>query len=358
MTFLNWFMATFILLAAPMPAKASGALWVVEVAYACSPTDYSVDQELKEIRAASSIAFADAKKLFESCKVTLNQHVSRGQEEDLITEIERVPKTPGPTAIVGFSRTNTARLAALVMRDAPVLGISVGAAAANVRNLNSNFYSVATSWENQWNAIRQVLTEKKCRKITGIFNPSSFLSKLYHDRFEGSQLGEVVRTEAFKVSSLANGTDCVFFGSNYYDSVAAFEIAVKSPSIRFIVTTGDWVMAQNEIHKLKLHSSGTVEIVAASGWKDEHGRGKKLAEAIRPFGISDPSPIAPYTYDAVLFAMDYLCNGHTPTKPTTPSLVPLLTRTYSGVNETGNLISPIHLRRLTLKKETGATHGL
>lgn len=353
----RWAPLILIVTSIPIRAMADPSLWVVEVAHACSPTDYSIDQELKEIRAASTIAFSDAKRALKSCKATLHQHIVRGQEEDLVTEIALIPKTSSPVALVGFSRTNTARLAALFLKKTSIVGISVGAAAANVRNINPHFYSVASSWENQWSVIRQALIENKCNKIIGLFNPSSFLSKLYQDRFQESKLGEVVRTDTFKGDSFPASADCLFFGSNYFDSVTAFESAVRTGSIRFIITTGDWVMAQNEILKLNLQPTRHIEVVSASGWKDEHGRGKKLAEALIPYGVTDPSPIAPYTYDAVVVALDYLCNGRTPSKSVSPPLAPLLIRDYSGVNETGNFISPIHLRKLVLTKGRGAADG-
>lgn len=345
----------FFSLASILPSMAWGepSLWVIEVAQACSPTDYSIDQELKEIRAASTIAFSDAKKLFPSCKVSFHQHILRGVEDDLISFIGKVPRGPSPTAIIGFSRTNTARLAALTTKDTPIIGISVGAAAANVRHLNGNFYSVASSWENQWKAIRETLSERKCQKIIGVFNPSSFLSKLYLDKFQEAKIGAVYRTDNLMTNPLAPDVDCVFFGANYFDSVASLEPAVKSPSVRLIVTTGDWVMAQNEILKLELVPSRKLEILSASGWKDDRGRGGRLATALRLYGIIDPTPIAPYTYDATLFALNYLCNGISPSKMNLSTINSLLMRSYAGVNDTGNFISPIYMRALALKRPSG-----
>ena len=337
-------------------AAAKPSLWIIDVAPETSSSDYSIDEELQEIKGASMVAFADGRKLFKNCQADLHIKVARGKEDDLIDAIKAIPKSAEPSAMVGVARTNSARLAAFTLRGTPVLGVSVGAAAGNTGLINANFFSVATSWEAQWEKIQKELTKRKCKKVAGIFNPSSFLSKLYQERFREHHIGDVYRTDFFPDGKISNGTDCVVFGANYSDSIAALGSVIKAKNVGFLIATGDWHMARNEIRNLRLDADHPVELWSTTGWGDQRGRANRILAELKKVGINKTTPIAPYTYDATLLALDYLCNGKRPSKAASSALNALLLRSYSGTTETGNLISPTFLQKIELNFKQEKRH--
>ncbi len=334
-------------------ASASKRLLVIDTGELTSLSDYTASSELQEIRDGVTLGFIQAKILYPRCHLSVEDHIvieSQSQFQKRLSQIaEGLHNVKmGDVAVIGFSRSSNAQTVGAMFRSVPALGLSVGAG-AELKDINSNFYSIAGPILFQWEKIKNIFSEQKCEKVWGYFPSTTALSLVYKNAF----VKDIKNGELIEVADrVIPERDCIFFGSNFSSSIAGLRAFAKKNEKLVGVGTGDWALSNTELQSLLQNLASKVKIFSTIGWP-QHGY-KKNSRAQRIVGLrktksnTEPSPIFAYSYDAALLATSYLCLLRPPQALINDQqLKKYWVRDYNGVSEGQNLLSPYFLHEYT-----------
>ncbi|MGZ3769744.1 MAG: ABC transporter substrate-binding protein [Bdellovibrio sp.] len=330
-------------------------LIIVDTASLESSTDYTVGNELSEIKLGTNEAIKKAKILFPKCSmdVDLNSMVKVETQGDFQQRILKIKKinlnSKNKLALVGFSRSSNAKTVAELLKNTSITGFSVGAAAP-LKEINSNFYSVAYPITAQWDRINGLFSELKCSKVFGYFPLTNSYSSSLRDLFKKSNAGNEITDQNKLIAFTYSTNDCIFLGGNYSDVVKLINELVQKTEIQKIIGPADWPLSAQELESLVKLTKRDISIYAPSGWPkngyDINNLSKKLFKIAVDAKLDKPSPILAYSYDAALIAMNSLCTNSSPEEFISKNKgTDLFTRNYRGFTKEGNLIGEYFIHK-------------
>jgi hypothetical protein len=271
------------------------------------------------------------------------------QKRVLGLNISNNPRKEGTplNVLLGFSRSNTAKSVAEILKKTQYVGISVGAAAP-LGEINPRFYSVAYSLNDQWTKTKSLFKNLHCNKVFGFFPLTNGYSNSLKKHFVEDNIGIEVK-DINILSNVSDRESCIYIGANFGDSQKVFRHLIDQQKELLIIGPADWALSGNEIRKAITNSK--VKIFAPSGWPQNgysiSPLGRRLKEKAARSKIYDPSPILGYSFDAAVLAVYMICsrrNLNTIIKH--GSAKTNLIRTYSGVSQSGNLIGTFFVHDL------------
>ncbi len=272
-----------------------------------SVTDYTIGQELADLRLGAREGFKAALLKYPKCPISLEVAVetesSASFQKRLIKLKEGSLKGP-KTALVGFSRSSNSKTVAHLLHGTSIIGISAGAA-ANLSEINPRFFSVASPLRKQWEKIKEIFKQQECSEVLGTFPSLTGFSAQLKDYFLTDKQGVLIEG----VSNLpkTGGNQCLFFGSNFSESFPELVRVLQSDRIAKVIGTGDWAFAGKEIDALLSKTKSKTVILAPSGWPPGGFKEFKKAQKLRAMSEGEPTPILAYAYDATVLAVHSLC---------------------------------------------------
>ena len=345
----------------PLPSEAAINGNVLHLLEVVPPDegDYTNSKEMKSIEVASQLAAEDFKKENPKCVFTIDKSLSRGSEEELFKKVALITKTASSSEIVvGMTRSSFARVAASAAKGSSLKAISIGAATANLAEINKNFVSVAAPWTSQWQAIEKELLESRCSadNTLGFFDPTDYLSRQFREAFEGSfGKKQSFSMTQFEVESknVDTSKSCVFMAVNFSKAQAPLSSLAKRNLHLTILGIGDWNYYAPELRTLLKNTKQAWDVSVPTGWVS--GVSKKSEAFARRFEKTmkeEASPVAAYTYDATVMGLYSLCEKIEPNSfsPAIIKKIPLLLRSYEGLAESNNFKSPMQLVRFKESK--------
>lgn len=159
--------------------------------------------------------FADNK----DCKVTFRSNALLRSDEDLFTAVKKAAATAGErSVVVGFTRTDFARVAARAAVGSKLIGLSSAAISPEPHRINPRFVSLGSSVDAHWAVTSKLLQDKGCSKQTtlGVFVFGDAWSGYYRERFEksgfpsGLDITQSFPSDATSVPSQLLGAKCLF----------------------------------------------------------------------------------------------------------------------------------------------------
>ena len=127
--------------------------------------EYTNSKELKSIDIASDFAISDFKLKYPLCKFKVEKSLYRGSEETLFKMVSGIAESiTNSDLVIGMTRSSFARVAARAAKGSELRAISMGAATANLAEINKNFVSIAAPWINQWEALEGEFNHSQCSK--------------------------------------------------------------------------------------------------------------------------------------------------------------------------------------------------
>ncbi len=311
------------------------------------PTDsseYTVSSEKKQIEIAAEMGIRSYLEK-EKCDIKLEKILEIGTEELLVKKINEIKKIKGDKLLVGLSRTNFARVAAKVSLGSEIKGISVGASASNLKPINSNFMTMVNPWQEQYKLILSTLDEYKCKSSNtiAIFNPSNFLSSNFLNEYKKSLFSPYKTT--IDKNIFTNKNSCIFIGLNFAEATIVLNDLNQINWEGHIIGLGDWNIYSEELTKVSKQLPRTVTLSVPTGWlPNSNPNSTQFSSLFHIKAGVEPSPIAAYVYDGVILAAEALCKG----KDVFNAEVNIkkMLRNYVGMTDSGNLLSPMYIRKL------------
>ncbi len=328
-----------------MPSPLLSTVHVVEIVPSES-SDYTVIKELTQLKTAAAMAEMDFKKEYPKCTSRLKLTAHRGTEAELYSTLKGIGNESS-SIVVGLSRTNFARLAAKALENSKVKGLSVGAAFANLTDINSNFGTIVSPWQRQWEVIFSRMKRQGCGSSNsiGIFDAKNVLSQSFQEKYMDAIQGKshpISELLPENLPTLLQGIKCAFIAVNFSDANPYLTSLIKAKWVGSVVGIGDWNYYSSELNQIvKQASYSGLAMYMPTGWIPEaSARSKKFASRILKATRETPSPLSAYAYDATWMAFEYVCNNKNPLRPEARELsrLPLL-REYEGVSDKGNYLA-------------------
>ncbi|MCC6277058.1 MAG: hypothetical protein IT289_03980 [Oligoflexia bacterium] len=329
----------------PVPASTN-IIHLIDVV-PLDQTDYSVSNELVQIRIATTIALKKARVLFPGCSIEVSKTLKTGTESELAELISELSKQADPQreVLVGISRSNFARVAAKASVGTKLEALSVGSATDQLASINDNFFSIASPWISQWRAVKLAIKKAQCREVTGVFDFTDHLSSKFKEAFKQDYpLSRVISFAEYQ--DLPLSSDCLFMAVNFQKSQGSLSRLLKSDRRISIFGIGDWNYYGSEVRNL-VHETRNKKVVvqAPAGWKtNANSRSLQFSKVMKIKLGEDPSPVAAYAHDAILIVAQKLCEMK-PLKAasiTRFSKLPLL-RKYNELASSNNFVSHMHM---------------
>ena len=327
--------------------SALSAVHVIEIVPS-SPSDYTVSQELNEIKIAARLALTDYKQNFPQCKASLNEHLSYGSEDNLFQSVKALAKKPG-AVLVGFSRTNFARLAAKALSGSSVTAISVGASFSDLRSIHPRFFSIVSPWDSQWTSLKTEINHRCSDRILGVFDLTNPISKEFQRVFTEQKTGKAVELSTLSADYLSKALSnqrCLFIALNFSQSSDLLNNLVQAKWKGNVFGIGDWNYFSPELEKtLSKAKYPGLTVSFPTGWdREANNKTRAFSERVRKSSGRLVSPLSAYTYDSVLVALHSACTQVSVNKIfLKKELREYLLRQYHGVSAGGNFLSPIYL---------------
>lgn len=315
--------------------------------------NYTVSKEINDIAKITNVAISDFRTKHPTCRFSQDLTFKTGSENELFNKVNFVSKSPGRKIAVGFSRSSLARVAAKASQGSDLIGISIGASADDLKNLNSNFISMASPWSEQWREIKTKMQTLACKPdstlVLGDVRDSysfNFKKAAANAGFKSLLNSDFTESkEVFK--SRLKHSDCVFLAMNMSTSHEFLSILMSEKWQGSIFGTGDWFFYSGELAELVQNSNFTAKtnIFVPTGWdqtanpksiKMSNYLSKVLSHKVEPNGV--------YSYDAITIALGGLCLGTDPLSYNSEELKKLsLIKNYTGMSLGGNFLSPVRL---------------
>jgi len=322
------------------------AVHVVELVPQIS-ADYTVTEELQQIKTATHLAQKEYLKQFPTCRESITEEIRYGSEKELFERVKKLGKNAA-SVLVGFSRTNFARLAAKALSKGPAQAISIGASYSELNTIHPRFFSIVSPWTSQWQEIQKEI-RAKCKKNTlGIFDSSHPLSKNFREAFEKEGLGKALELSHFSVEAmrkLPSEPSCLFFAVNFSQASGLLSSLIDIQWKGEVLGIGDWNYFTPELDKVLLKAKYTgLAVSFPSGWNSKDSeKTKAFSVKVAKDSTGFSSPLAAYSYDAMLLALHSACTKKDlPEIFSSRALKGLLLRNYQGISSGGNFLSPMY----------------
>jgi hypothetical protein len=146
------------------------------------------------------------------------------------------------------------------------------------------------------------------------------------------------------MSEKAKAAKCIALGLYVASAEAYLREIIVEKWTGVIIGTSDWNYFPREIKtQLSLLRGAGVKFFLPTGWTPKQkGKSREFSNQMNELIDRVPSPVAAYSYDSMLLALDYVCAQFNPTIFNSPRLAKLhLLRNYSALAESGNYISPM-----------------
>lgn len=314
--------------------------------------DYTNSKELKSIDIASDFAVSDFKVKNPDCAFTVDKSLSRGSEEVLFEKVALIAKsTTDAEIVVGMTRSSFARVAATAAKGSKLRAISIGAATANLADINKNFVSVAAPWTSQWEVLESDLTRSQCSKgnTFGFFDSNDYLSRQFQGAFE-SKFG---RDQSFSIGNfdssikkIVGNKPCIFLAVNFSKAQMPLTKLAKENRKLKIVGIGDWNYYAPELRALLANTSQPWDVSVPTGWTPTvTEKSKAFSKRFEIAMKEEASPVAAYTYDATTMGLHALCENVEPNTFSVQTFkkLPNLLRAYQGLAGSNNFKSPMQV---------------
>jgi hypothetical protein len=296
---------------------------------------------------AFSIAMRDFRARNPRCNVSVDEQLGISDEESLYKNVKNASIHPGRNVLVGITRSNFARLAARAAQGSKLRGISSAAFTDELHAINPNFISISSPWIRQWDISKRHLVKAGCSAddTVGIFTFRDVLSKHYRKGFFDS--GYRFEYDVDKLEKLLEGrlakTRCVFMGTSLPGSMKPLSFLYSHNWGGTVVGMGDWTFYTPEMKQFLKRSPGRkFRIFSPLVWsKDENPRVREWISKNLPNMEVEPLTIG--VYDSTILGLQYLCRGEDIRKFDAARWANYgLLRDYTGLAESGNLLSPMH----------------
>lgn len=321
--------------------------------------DYTNSKEVKSIEVASEFAISDFKKINPKCSFTVDKSLSRGSEEELFKKVSTIAKAATSSEIiVGMTRSSFARVAANAAKGSSLKAISIGAATANLAEINKDFVSVAAPWMNQWEAIEGELLKSQCTPETtlGFFDPNDYLSRQFRESFEtkfGKKQSFSFSDFGLESKNLGLKKSCLFVAVNFSKAQAPLAKLAGEKLKLTVLGIGDWNYYAPELRTLLTNTKPSWNVSVPTGWvKDVSQNSEAFSRRFETAMKEEASPVAAYTYDAVMMALYSLCEKIGPNTFSQADLkkMTFLLRNYQGLADSNNFKSQMQLVKFTEAK--------
>ena len=287
------------------------------------------------------------------CNINTTIDIKRGTEEELYNTVKKISKLSGNHVIVGFTRTNYARIAAKAAAGSALVGISAASFSDELRSINHNFISISMPWTEQWKLIKEKFKELNCNRENtfGIFSfkdsislafRSAYIRSGYNNEFDVTDFLSIVKSkinlEKFK---------CVMMGTPLPSSIAPLSYLTSLNWIGSAFGTGDWTYFTPEMKRFLQQSKGrSIRLYSSQVW-DSRENARSLRWAKTEFNDLDIDPIHAAVFDSTTLALNKICSGQNILKYNRDKWSKYgLLRDYSGILSSGNLESPIYLKEI------------
>ena len=316
-------------------------------------TNYTVSKEMSDIEKSTRLSIKEFSEKHSSCKFKQEFTLQTGPETLLYEKVKSITATPGKKAVVGFSRSSLARLAAKAADGSELIGISIGAAADDLKSFNKRFVTMASPWLEQWKSLLTEMRHSSCSAANTLVIGDVRDSYSFNFRKAAADAGFskalIFDSKEVKSSfeSMARDAKCVFLAMNISTSQQLFSQLLKSNWKGTIFGTGDWYFYSGELKEL-LHGAklgDKTRVIVPTGWNPEETKtSKDFTVRLDAVLGHKPDPNGAYSYDAVQLALGYLCLDIDPTVFAPEKLSKLnLVRAYKGISSGGNYLNPIRL---------------
>ena len=320
------------------------------------PDSHTLSRQSDAVKYGFDTALKDFSKEFPSCKFKSKVNIGHSSQEALYSKILEIGKLQNKHIVIGFSRSSYARLAAKAAVGSSLKGISIGASTTELRDINPNFYSVASPMNLQWDKINNGLIGNGCNADNTIstFVSSDAYSMGFRDKFLKSTIyskKNVFFTNDFRLGksfkeSFKNKS-CIFMGMNISTAYDFIHKLVKSKWKGHLFGVGDWYYFSKEFNALvKTEKLSDIKIYIPTGWEPSSTENaKKFSDTFKSIYKVSPDPVVAYTYDATKLALQDLCynKGLNQLIPSEVKNLNLL-RNYKSVGKSNNLISPVYFK--------------
>ncbi len=353
----------------PLKALKSGASPRVPILHfvdtsPLSRSDYLTAGEWAQMDAALDLAEQDFFRRYPTCRVDRTRIVKTHSDDILYQTLHHLAETAHPLLAVGFSNTNSCRIALQATQHGPSWLLSIGASGVDLRKAHSNAYSLANFWEKQWMKLKTSLTQTSCRPshTIGVYDPRHALSALFGEAME-KQVGPAdLFRKVFEVSSAQPppavvhallDSECIVMALNYASAEPFLSLFALSQKTQHIFGIGGWnyygLELRNSVRKLPPY----ISLHIPTGWHS-HANPQSLAftQRFRTYAHAQAQPIAAFVYDSWLVGLYHACFPNTPlhkiviTRTRDTPRLPLL-KSYTGIRSTGNFESPLYMLTLS-----------
>jgi len=308
---------------------------------------------------AMKVGFDLAVKAFETkfsktkCKPDITVNFGLHTDANLVEEVKRISNLPGKKVMIGFTRTNFARLAAHASVGTDMIGISSAAISDELGDINPNFISVGTVYQKHWKATATGLHSLKCTpgNTLGIFAFKDVWSGYYKKSFLSGGYRRAVDVDEFSsLPDIDSKVKCIFLGVSAPRSIQPLSklLTMKWPGV--VVGTHDWTYFSAEVRELLAeHKKRATRVYTTLIWhRNDTDESKKWAN--KHFGkatIVDPFHAS--VYDSTIIALNYLCRNQNVLEFNADKWKKFGTlRTYQGMSQSGNLETAINFVELPL----------
>ena len=316
-------------------------------------TNYTVSKEVSDIEKSTRLAVRDFQSAHPECRFRQDFTFKSGSEAELFEKVSSISKQPGKKVAVGFSRSSLARLAAKAAQETDLVGISIGASAEDLRTINANFVTMASPWHGQWAAIQARMNTLTCAPESTLVIGDVKDSYSYNFQKSAEEAGfrKTFNVDSSEIKQhfdqISNHARCIFLAMNMSTSHLLLSKLISNRWHGSVFGTGDWSYYAGELNEL-IQNSKTISVtrvIVPTGWDpNENEASIRQSNRFAQVLTHAPEPNGVYSYDAVLLGLSYLCLGSNPSEFDREKLRKLhLVRSYSGVSNGGNYLSPIRL---------------
>lgn len=319
---------------------------------------YVLEGQVRIMERVSKLAaddfFADNK----DCKVTFRSNALLRSDEDLFKAIKKVAATgsSAQSVVVGFTRTDFARVAARAAVGTNLVGLSSAAISPEPHRINSRFVSLGSPVADHWAVTRRLLQDNGCSKEStqGIFVFGDAWSGYFREAFEGAgyatglDLARVFAPESATLPQPVTAAKCLFLGLPSTRAAQALARLRASGYTGTVVGTHDWTFSSPEVRAaMPKKSPLPFRVLAPVLWQaKENANSQRWRDRLfKPTEIVEPLHVS--IYDSVRLALGHACGKLNLLKYDEKRWKLAGTvRSSGGLTPTGNTISPIRTMEL------------
>lgn len=318
---------------------------------------YVVSKQIDAMKIGFELALNAFKKKYPSlqCKPDIKINFQLRTDAKLFDEVRLISQTPGKKALIGVTRTDFARLAARAAAGTDLIGISSAAISDELHDINPNFISIGTRYQNQWKVAAAGLRKLRCvpSNTLGVFALNDVWSEYYKKSYLRQGYDKTTDLDKFLVKPVIDShVKCIVFG-------VPAPAAIKPLSQLFVmqwpgavIGPQDWTYFSDEIRSLLADYEKRATRVYTNLIWTRNETDKSKAWAGKNFDKSEVvEPIHVTAFDATMIALNYLCRNQNVLKFDSVRWSQFGTvRDYQALTPSGNLEAPIYFVELPLEE--------